>query len=277
VADADDFWDEPIEVDTKTPHMARVYDYLLGGEANFDTDRRLAEHAGDALPGGMDALRRNVRANRRFLRWAVAYLAGEVGIRQFLDIGTGIPNDDNVHAMAQAIAPDARIVYVDHDPIVLAHAHLLLRGTPRGTTDYLDADLREPDTIVHRAAATLDFTKPVAIMLLGVLHFLLDSENPYGIVARLVDAVPPGSYLVISHVASDIVPEAIAELIRRHNEAIPADLATARSHAEVTRFFDGLELLEPGVVPLDAFWRATDPDAAEPGPVAVYGGIAHIP
>jgi O-methyltransferase involved in polyketide biosynthesis len=272
----DEFWEEPIGIDTTIPHMARVYDYLLGGRTNFAVDRQLAEHATAALPGGIEAARRNVRANRRFLAWAVRTLTGEVGIRQFLDIGTGIPSDDNVHAVAQEIAPESRVVYVDHDPVVLAHARFLLRGTAEGATDYLDVDLREPETILHRAAATLDFAEPVAILLLGVLHYVLDDEGPYGIVARLVDAVPPGSYLVVSHLASDIDPEAMAELARRHNESAPAELATVRSHAEVSRFFDGLELLDPGVVPLD-HWYAPDAVArGEPPTIAIYGGVARI-
>ena len=272
----DEFWEEPIGIDTTIPHMARVYDYLLGGRTNFAVDRQLAEHATAALPGGIDEARRNVQANRQFLEWAVRHLAGELGVRQFLDIGTGIPDDGNVQAVARQVAPDARVVCVDHDPVVLAHAHLLLRGTPKGATDYLDVDLRETETILHRAAATLDFTEPVAVMLLGVLHYVLDDENPYGIVARLVDAVPPGSYLVISHLASDIQPEAMAELTRRHNESAPADLATVRSHAEVSRFFEGLDLLAPGVVPLD-HWCSPDATArGEPPTIGIYGGIARI-
>jgi hypothetical protein len=270
-----EFWEEPIGVDTAIPHMARVYDYLLGGRTNFAADRRLAEHATAALPGGIEEARRNVRANRQFLTWAVRHLAGELGVRQFLDIGTGIPSDDNVHAVARQVAPDARVVYVDHDPIVLAHAHLLLRGVPRGATDYLDVDLREPETIVHRAAATLDFTEPVGLMLLGVLHYVLDDENPYDLVTRLVDAVAPGSYLVISHLASDIQPEAMAELARRHNESAPADLAAIRSHAEVSRFFDGLELLEPGVVSVD-HWCGKGESPTTPT-TPIYGGVAAIP
>jgi S-adenosyl methyltransferase len=275
----DEFWEEPIGIDTEIPHMARVYDYLLGGRNHFAVDRQLAEHATAALPGGIEAARRSVRADRQFLKWAVRYLAAEQGVRQFLDIGTGIPNDDNVHAVAQQIAPECRVVYVDHDPIVLAHARFLLRGTAEGATDYLDVDLREPETILHRAAATLDFAKPVAILLLGVLHYILDDEDPYGIVARLVDAVPPGSYLVVSHLASDIQPEAMAELARRHNESAPAQLAAIRSHAEVARFFDGLELLPPGVVSLD-HW--CNPDAADQGDhsnpptIPIYGAVARI-
>jgi hypothetical protein len=275
----DEYWDEPIEIDTTIPHMARVYDYLLGGTTNFAVDRELAEHATAALPGGIEAARRNVRANRRFLAWAVRYLTGDAGIRQFLDIGTGIPSDDNVHVVAQQIAPESRVVYVDHDPVVLAHARSLLRGTAEGATAYLAVDLRHPETIVHRAAATLDFAEPVAILLLGVLHYILDEEDPYDIVARLVDAAPPGSYLVISHLASDIDPGAMAELVRRHNESAPAELAAIRNHAEMSRFFEGLELLDPGVAPLDHWCDPDAPDAIPRGErpaIAIYGGIARI-
>jgi hypothetical protein len=272
----DEFWEEPIWVDTTIPHMARVYDYLLGGTTNFAVDRQLAEHATAALPGGIEAARRNVQADRRFLKWAVRYLAGEVGIRQFLDIGTGIPTDDNVHTVAQELAPAARTVYVDHDPVVLAHAHLLLRGAPEGALAYLDADLREPETILRRAADTLDFAEPVAILLLGVLHYVLDDEDPYGIVARLVRAAAPGSYLVVTHLASDIEPEAMAELIKRHNESAPADLATVRSHAEVSRFFEGLELLDPGVAPLDHWHYPEQAARVDPSTISIYGALARI-
>jgi hypothetical protein len=271
---AENWWEEPVELDTSVPHMARVYDYLLGGSAHFAVDRALAQHATAALPGGIEGARANVRANRAFLAWAVHHLAGDCGIRQFLDIGTGIPNDDNVHMVARQVAPDSRVVYVDHDPVVLAHAHLLMRGVPEGSSAYLDADLRDPDGIVAQAADTLDFRRPVAIMLLGILHYLLDDEDPYGIVARLLAKVTSGSYLVVSHMASDIDPEAMAELTRRHNESAPADLAVVRSHAEVTRFFDGLEVLGPGVVTLD---RWHQPDRPTERRIPIYGGIGRVP
>jgi hypothetical protein len=267
----DDWWEEPIEIDRHVPHMARMYDYLLGGRVHFAVDRQLAEHATAALPGGIEQARRDVRANRQFLVQTVRRLAGELGVRQFLDIGTGLPTEQNVHEVAQREDPSCRVVYVDHDPIVLAHARRLLRGSPEGATDYLDADLREPEVILGRAAETLDLTRPVAVMLVGVLHYVLDDEDPYGIVTRLLDAVPPGSYLVVSHLASDIEPEAMAELVRRHNEGVPADLAVVRSHAEVARFFDGLDLLDPGVVPLEHWCR---PDR---GRIPLHGAIARKP
>ncbi len=188
--------------DTSVAHPARVYDYWLGGKDNFAADREAAERVLAVSPG----LRFRVRANRAFLARSVRYLAGEAGIRQFLDIGTGIPSANNTHEVAQSVAPDARIVYVDNDPIVLVHARALLTGTEQGRTAYIEGDLRDTQTILEQAARTLDFSQPVAIMLLGILHLISDSEDPYGIVARLVDAVPAGSYLAISHPASDIHP-----------------------------------------------------------------------
>jgi hypothetical protein len=277
VAD-DEFWEEPIGIDRTIPHMARVYDYLLGGRNHFAVDRQLAEHATAALPGGIGAARRNVRANRQFLKWAVRYLTGEVGIRQFLDIGTGIPNADNVHGVAQRAAADSRVVYVDYDPVVLAHAHELLKSTPQGATDFIYGDLRAPDKIVEQAAGTLDFGQPVAIMLVGIFHYVLDREGPYGIMRQLVDAVPSGSYAVVSHLASDIRPEQAAEMARRHNEKSPAEPTEFRSREGVERFYDGLELQPPGVVSLDR-WHV--PGGAPPPPaerqIPIYGALGRKP
>ena len=188
--------------DTSVAHPARVYDYWLGGKDNFAADREAAERVLAVSPG----LRFRVRANRAFLARSVRYLAADAGIRQFLDIGTGIPSANNTHEVAQSVAPDARIVYVDNDPIVLVHARALLTGTEQGATAYIEADLRDTADILAQAARTLDFSQPVAIMLLGILHLISDSEDPYRIVAQLVDAVPPGSYLAISHPAIDIHP-----------------------------------------------------------------------
>src|ERR1700742_4696503 len=175
-------------IDTSKAHPARVYDYWLGGKDNFAADREAAEQALQASP----QLAQAVQANRKFLARAVRYLTGEAGIRQFLDVGTGIPAADNTHQVAQRVAPDSRVVYVDNDPIVLLHAQALLRSTPEGTTDYLQADLRDPGTILDRAAALLDFGQPVALMLLGVLHLIQDAEDPWGIVAGLMAALPAG-------------------------------------------------------------------------------------
>jgi trans-aconitate methyltransferase len=258
---------KPPDIDTNVAHQARVYDYLLGGKDNFAADRKVGDKVLQASPG-LAAV--GVRANRAFLGRVVRFLAAEAGIRQFLDIGTGIPSANNTHEVAQSVAPESRVVYVDNDPIVLAHARALLVSTPRGRTAYLDADANDPDTILARAAETLDFSRPVAITLLAILHAIKD---PYALTSRLVDAVPPGSHLAISIPASDILqPEVGDEVARRLNEGIPGVTMTFRSHAEVTRFFDGLELLEPGVVPVN-YWHpgpgGPDPASALPSYAAV--------
>ena len=234
-------------IDVSQAHQARVYDYLIGGKDHFAADREVGEKILEANPdAGVGS-----RANRAFLGRAVRFLAAQAGIRQFLDIGTGIPTASNTHEVAQATAPESRVVYVDNDPIVLAHARALLVSAPEGRTAYLDADARDPETILARAAGTLDFTQPVAIMLLSILHALDDAD---GLTSRLLDAVPPGSYLAISVPASDIQPEAQAAWAARIAPDFPGATLALRSKTEVTRFFGGLELLEPGVVPVN-LWR----------------------
>jgi len=241
------------DFDTSVPHIARVYDYWLGGKDNFAADRELGERTLAAYPN----LVFSVRANRAFLARAVRFLAAEAGIRQFLDIGTGIPTANNTHQVAQRVAAESRIVYVDNDPIVLSHAQALLKSSPQGMCAYLDADLRDPAAILAKAAQTLDFSQPVAVMMLIVLHLIPDSDDPYGIVARLMDSLAPGSYLVITHPASDIKPAAIAEMTRRINARLGPARGTMRDRSEITRFFEGLELLEPGVVQPQR-WRPDD-------------------
>ena len=252
--------------DTRVAHPARVYDYWLGGKDNFAADREAAQRVLAAQPG----IRFGVRANRAFLRRVVRYLAAELGVRQFLDIGTGIPTQENTHQVAQAAVPDARIVYVDNDPIVLLHARALLSSSPGGATDYIDADLRDPALILERAAATLDYGEPVALMLLLILHLIPDEADPYAIVATLLDAMPRGSYLVVSHPAKDIQADAAAEAVRRYNELVSVP-QTRRTHQEVCRFFDGLELLEPGVVQLHQ-WRPAG-ELVPPKAVSSHGGV----
>jgi trans-aconitate methyltransferase len=256
------------EIDTSVAHPARVYDYWLGGKDNFAADREAAERVLAATPG----LRFRVRANRAFLARAVRFLAGEAGVRQFLDIGTGIPAADNTHQVAQAAAPDARIVYVDNDPIVLAHARALLASGPEGATQYVHGDLREPTATLGEAAQTLDFTQPIALMLLGILHLIQDSEDPYRIVAELMAALPPGSYLAISHPASDTDPAAQAEAQKRYNERVSTP-QTLRTRDEVARFFTGLDLVPPGLVYVHT-WRPDPADAAPAGVTSAYGGVA---
>ena len=255
------------EIDTSVAHPARIYDYWLGGKDNFAADRE----AGDLVLASRPGLRESVQANRAFLGRVVRLLAGELGIRQFLDIGTGIPSANNTHQVAQAVAPDARVVYVDNDPIVLAHARALLTGSAQGATAYLDADLRETDALLEEAAKTLDFSQPIAIMLLGVLHLISDKEDPWGIVAKLVDAVPSGSYLVITHPASDLLPETQEEASKRYNQNV-ATHQTLRTRAEVARFFDGLELLDPGMEQ----WHLWRPDPDDQAPADLKSGHAGV-
>jgi hypothetical protein len=263
-------FDEARAFDTSVAHSARVYDYWLGGKDNFAADRTAAEQVIEVRP----AIRTDVRANRAFLGRAVRYLAGPAGIRQFLDIGTGLPSADNTHEVAQSAARDSRIVYVDNDPIVLAHARALLTSSPEGVTAYLDADLRDPDTILARAGLTLDLTRPVAIMLVAVLHHVPDSDDPYRIVARLRDAVPSGSHLVISHPASDVQTEKVAEVARRYNASV-ATGQTRRSADKVAAFFGDWDILEPGVTQTPQ-WRP-DPPALVTGSVPMWAGVARKP
>jgi hypothetical protein len=240
------------------PNPARVYDALLGGKDNYAADRAVADKLATAKP----ALRPNVRANRAYLGRVVRYLAGEAGIRQFLDLGTGLPSLANTHEVAQGAARESRIVYVDNDPVVLAHARALLVSTPGGATAYLQADIRDPAVILEQAAETLDFSKPVAVMLLGVLYMIPDADLPYETVAAYTGALVPGSYLAISHPASDVDAEAAAQAAREYDNSLPTT-QTNRTRAEVTTFFDGLELLPPGIVQLNK-WRP-DPDDEDPG------------
>jgi hypothetical protein len=260
--------DEPVSFDTSVAHMARVYDYWLGGKDNFAADRAAGDQAIAANPG----ILRDVKANRAVLARSVRYLAAECDIRQFLDIGTGIPTANNTHEVAQSVAPECRIVYVDNDPVVLAHARALLTGESAGATAYIEADLRDPVKILDFAARTLDFSRPVAVTLLAILHLIPDEDDPYGIVATLMAAIPPGSYLALSHPASDIRAAAVAEMARRVNARLGGSTrGTMRDQADVRRFFDGLELVEPGVVEPPK-WRPAGPVSATE--VAVWCGVA---
>jgi hypothetical protein len=255
-------------IDTSRAHPARIYDSWLGGKDNFAADREAAGLALQAYP----ELAQAIRSNRAFLGRAVHFLVG-TGIRQFLDIGTGLPAGDNTHEVAQREAPESRIVYVDNDPIVLRHAQALLTSTPEGTCDYLQADLRDPKAIVAQAAPALDLGQPVALMLLAVLQFVLDEQDPYGLVSELVAALPSGSYLVISHPTDDFNPNK-GESMRVYNER-SVEQAVVRGQAETARFFDGLDLLEPGVVPV-AKWRP-DSDQTAAKPSSMWCGVARKP
>jgi hypothetical protein len=272
-------WDDPFEIDTSVAHAARRYNYWLGGSDNFEADRI----SGDAVLAAFPSIRVFAVENRRFLRRAVTYLVKEAGIRQFLDIGTGIPSADNVHEVAQGIDPTARVVYADNDPIVLAHARRLLSDTADGgTTAYIHADLREPDAILDHPGlyTTLDLDQPVALLLISVVPFLADSDDPYGKVARLTEALAPGSHLAMSHSTLDFRSAAAAAefeaLVRRENTR-SREPVRLRGRAEFARFFDGMELVPPGIVALPD-WRSELPPHERPSAADVsnYSAVARI-
>jgi hypothetical protein len=256
--------------DTSVAHIARVYDYWLGGKDNYAADRAAGDQVMQAYPN----IAASVKANRAFLARAVSYLAGEAGIRQFLDIGTGIPTANNTHEVAQSVAPQCRVVYVDNDPVVLSHARALLASDPAGATDYIDADLRDTAEALSEAGRTLDFSEPMAVMLLGILHMVGDQDDPRAAVAALMRAVPSGSFLTISHPASDIDAAAGAEAGRRYN-AQAAESATFRSHAQVMGFFEGLDLVPPGLVRVPEWRPRSEIEAKTPS--NLWGGVARKP
>ncbi|MCW2907152.1 MAG: hypothetical protein JWL68_1941 [Actinomycetia bacterium] len=259
--------EDSLDLDISVAHPARVYDYWLGGTENFAADRAAGDEAIDAFPGIVAA----VRANRAFLARAVRYMAA-AGVRQFLDIGTGIPTAGNTHEVAQRAAADARIVYVDNDPTVTMHATSLLPVTSEGATSFAAADVRDPDTILSQARRTLDFSQPVAIMLLGILQLIPDADDPQAIVARLGQPAVPGSYLAISHPARDILAAEQADMGKRLSARMPAGLVL-RSRAEVARMFSGFTLVPPGLVPLDQ-WRPDPGDTSAGLRSTAHGGVA---
>ena len=255
------------QVDISQPHWARVYDYWLGGKDNFAADREAAQQVIEAMPGVIPG----VRAQRAFLGRAVRYLAAQAGLRQFLDIGPGLPAAGNTHQVAQRIAPDSRIVYVDNDPMVLAHARALLISTKQGACAYMQADLREAKDILAEAERTLDFALPVAVVLLGVMQFIPDTEHPAALVDTLLAATAPGSYLVLGQPASDVEPARMKDAVARVGKLTP-QVVTMRTRAEVLSLFGGLEMAEPGLVQLPD-WR---PDPADPpagGVVPFWCGV----
>ena len=258
-------------LDVSFPHPARVYGALLDGRDNFAADRAAVEAELAAFPG----ITQCACANRAFAERTVRYLAAR-GIRSFLDIGTGLPSANNTHEVAQSVARRSSVVYVDNDPMVLAHARARLTGKRPGKTDYIDADLRDPEKILREAALLLDFSEPVAVLLNGVMHYIPDEDWPYEIVATLLDTVAPGSYLAMSHQASDLYPEESAELARVWNERARAtERLTLRGHSEVARFFDGLDLVAPGVVQI-CKWRPRT--KLEAGAIAaMWGAVARKP
>jgi hypothetical protein len=256
--------------DVGVAHPARRYNYWLGGKDNFAADRA----SGDAIAATFPTIRDSVRENRKFLRRAVQFLAGQAGIDQFLDVGTGLPTADNTHEVAQRITPRSRIVYVDNDPIVLAHARALLTSSAEGATAYIDADLRDPAKILEAPPlqATLDFTRPIALVMLAVLHFVHDHQNPYAVVGRLVEALPPGSYLVMSHATYDLVDPAKVEVLEKQS----GGQWRSRSRDEFARFFDGLELIDPGVVPIGDWRPAPGTTRPDPAQIVTYGAVGRV-
>ncbi|HXV91725.1 MAG TPA: SAM-dependent methyltransferase [Pseudonocardia sp.] len=258
-------------IDTSVPHSARLWNYLLGGKDNFEVDRAAARQALALLPN----LAAEARADRGFLIRSVRFLVRDAGIRQFLDIGTGLPTASNTHEVAQVAAPECRVVYVDNDPLILAHARALLVGSPEGATAYIHGDLRDPDTVLREATRTLDFTRPIGLMLIGVLNFLVDDTEAYRVVQRLVDALPSGSYLAVAHPNADVQSETVAESMRVWNASGAAPI-TARTGTQIARFFDGLELIEPGVVS-SSLWRPDPADVGTAVEVVEYCGLARKP
>ncbi|WP_327707745.1 SAM-dependent methyltransferase [Streptomyces sp. NBC_00464] len=259
----------PVEIDTSKPHPARMYDWFLGGKDNYPIDEQMARQLLAVDARGRDM----ARVNRAFMHRSTRWLA-EHGIRQFLDIGAGIPTEPNLHQVAQQTAPDARIVYCDNDPIVLAHAAALLRSTPEGATEYIQADARSPEVILEAAGKVLDFDRPIALSLLALLHFLDDEDGAAELVDRLVDQLAPGSYLVLSQTTGDFDPEGAAKAAAMYKAR--GMTLRPRSRAELTAFFHGLELVDPGVS-LSADWH---PELGEvidvPGdePIPGYAGVA---
>jgi hypothetical protein len=252
------------QVDTSKPHPARVYDYLLGGKDNYQVDQEV----GEKLPAAAKAA---ARQNRAFMQRAAAWLAGN-GIDQFLDVGTGIPTEPNLHQIVQAINPQARIVYTDNDPIVLRHAEALLISSPEGVTDYIQADVREPEVILEHARTLLDFDRPIALSLIALLHFIPEDQDPYSIADTLVRALPAGSYLVLSHASSDLFPELSGRVTAEYAKG--GITLGFRTRGGVTRFFDGLDLVDPGVVTATEWFK--DTAAPEDEDCGLYAGVARV-
>ncbi|NLU76462.1 SAM-dependent methyltransferase [Streptomyces sp. HNM0575] len=268
MADDESQPDPQPKIDTSVPHSARIWNYWLGGKDNYPVDAEAGDEFAKTFPGIVDA----ARGSRYFLARAVRHLAGHAGIRQFLDVGTGLPTVDNTHEIAQSVAPDSRIVYVDNDPLVLVHAQALLTSTPEGVTDYIDADVREPDTIIEAAARTLDFDRPVGLMMLGIMGHITDDELARSLVGRLLDALPPGSHLTLSDGTDVSAARQAAHEKYNSSGAVPYHL---RSPEELGHFFDGLDLLEPGLVPVTQ-WRP-DHTPFPVTPVTTYGGVGRKP
>ena len=258
-------------IDTTVSHSARIWDYWLKGKDNYAVDREVGDRIEEMLPD----IVRQAREDRLFLGRVVRYLAGEAGIRQFLDIGTGLPTADNTHQVAQRVAPESKIVYVDNDPLVLAHARALLTSTPEGTTDYIHADMHDPGNILAGAGRTLDFGQPVAITMLGVLWHVMDNDEAYAIVGHLMEVMPSGSYLALNHPTLEVTGEKMATAIQYWNQ-YGKPPGTHRTPDELARFFDGMDLVEPGVVSITR-WRPETTTSGEPEEIDQFGGVGRKP
>jgi hypothetical protein len=259
-------------IDTSVSHSARIWNYWLGGKDNYAVDREVGDRVAEMLPSIVP----QARADRAFLGRTIQLLAGEFGVRQFLDIGTGLPTADNTHEVAQRIAPDSRIVYADIDPLVLTHARALLTTSPEGACDYVEGDLRDPEAILAKAEKTLDFSQPVGLMLIGILHHIEDTDQAYSIVRRLTGALAPGSYLAINHSSSAVTGQAMEEAVRHWNKFGTPSM-TLRTPEQITHFFDGMELLEPGVVSCSRWRVEAGPGEELPAEVDGFCGVASKP
>lgn len=262
-----------IDLRTDVPHSARVYDYLIGGKDNYAADRA----AGDASVEAWPSLPTSMKQTRIFMHRVTRTLAAEYGMRQFLDIGTGIPTPPNLHEVAQEVTPEAQVVYVDNDPIVLAHARALLQSSPEGKTGYIQADMRDPEAILRdpKLHEVIDLKQPVVLSLIAIVHFVLDEDDPHGIIQRLMRELAPGSFLALTVFTGDTDPERVAGVGRTYNErGIPLQI---RDRAEAERFFDGLDLIDPGVT-LVHHWRPDGmSDQVPDSHIAMYGGVARKP
>ena len=259
------------KIDTTVSHSARIWDYWLRGKDNYPVDREVGDRIEEMLPD----IANQAREDRKFLGRVVRYLAGEAGVRQFLDIGTGLPTADNTHQVAQRVAPESKIVYVDNDPLVLAHARALLTSSPEGTTDYIHADMHDPGSIIDGARQTLDFDQPVAITMLGVLWHVMDDDEAYAIIDHLVQPLPSGSYLAINHPTLEVTGEKMATAIQYWNQ-YGKPPGTHRTPDQIARFFGGLELAEPGVVSITQ-WRPDDTSSGMPDPIDQFGAVGRKP
>lgn len=275
--DQDELERGPFAIDTTVAHPARIQNYLAGGDGHFAVDRNAVEHFGSALPGGIADARASIRSLAGFMARTVAYVSVELGIRQFLNIGATVPTVKKVHEVARQVAPHSRFVYVGDDPVVLAHAHELRARTHEGATEYVHATIRDTEVILEHSAPTIDFAMPVAVLLVTTLNFVPDEDGPHRLLADLVDGLAPGSSVTIAHASYDINAEGMREASAKLAETLK-QAWVVRTYTEIGRFFDGLDMIEPGLVPIDD-WHPSDNGRLprSPRPVPIFGGIGIKP